>query len=82
MKKRKEEILHNKEQSTEQSAVQSTEQSSLRLLHSLQYSKIMSMVLVCLLYLSLVLVYFWHITHFSHITHVICFRSNKINERP
>ena len=30
MKKRKEEILHNKEQSTEQSPVQSTEQSSVQ----------------------------------------------------
>ena len=62
MEKRKEEILHNKEQST----VQSTEQSSVQsTAYSTVYSSQMGPVSVALVYLlsfPLVFVYFLHIT--------------------
>ena len=62
MEKRKEEILHNKEQST----VQSTEQSSVQsTAYSTVYSSQMvpvSMALVYLLSFPLMFVYFLHIT--------------------
>ena len=63
MKKRREEILRNKEQSTEQSLVQSTEQSSVQSSVQSTFSQmiLISMVLVCLLSLPLVFTYFFHI---------------------
>ena len=80
IKKRKEEILRNKEQSTEkstvrssvqsteQSSVQPKEQSSVQLKEAvLQYSQmmLMSMASVYLPSLPLVFVYFLHLTLFS-----------------
>ena len=58
MEKRKEEILHNKEQSTVQSSVQSTAYSTVC---SSQMGPV-SMALVYLLSFPLVFVYFLHIT--------------------
>ena len=79
MKKRKEQILRNKEQSTVQPTVQSTVHANI----------LMPMVLVCLK--PLVVVYFLHITPFSlknsssmkkkinHQNDVICFKKCTIN---
>ena len=83
MKKRKEEILRNKEQSTGQSTEQPSVQSTVQSKYSLMI--LMSMALVYLLSLPLVFVYFLHITLFSlknssmknrinHQNDVICFR--------